>query len=366
MALFDKLKGVADKAKEAATKAVTAAADYAEQAIEKEEQRRLAAHQAAQQAEEARKAEEEARRLAAENERKQLLEEYKERIVDAFMRSNMQEYKETKDKFLEIASEEEGEELELLLGTKEYEKCDILISEIAKRTDCDQGAGDCGWLGCHFYCTCGKDVDCPRKKYITAGEQGVLISPDHLPYIKFLSSFKPDGDFKYYDEETGIHFTRAFSHFFNTFLPEHVFSTIDDNSPAFNAFVIAWGMGAENVVMDILFSIHQQTDGKIIPPVDFLMQKCKEETTDLTKPFFKNPSLYDRTREEMEYTVSVLYILSDRSLWPLADITSEDASYEKLFNEDGSIKAAGIGGPRKGYYGDVIYNLVGSWMAKDE
>ena len=78
-------------------------------------------------------------------------------------------------------------------------------------------------------------------------------------------------------------------------------------------------------------------------------------------PYFKNPSLYDRSREDLEYTAKILDIVSNEEKRNAAFPASADVSLEKLFNEDGTIKEAGIGGPRKGFYGDVIYNIVSTW-----
>jgi len=361
MAFFDKLKDVAGKAKEAAVKAAAAASEFAEQAKEKEAQRR----QAAEEAEAARKAEAEARRVAAEETRLNLINTYKERILDAYMNSDWDTYDEQMENFESIAHDDEDSDLRVALDVAQYQKCGIFIKELAEKTDCDLGQGDCGWLGLHFYCTCC-DVDCPKKKYISEFDQTKPYSPEHLPYIKFLSKFYTQGDLKFVDEETRLEFLYAFRLFFVDFLPEHTDSLIGDDSSAIVAFVLAHGFGMNNPVMDILFSIHEQTDGKIVPPIDLLIAQYDTEGADLTKPYFKNPSLYDRSREDIEYTMAILNVVSEPSVWEEATLNPEEVSFDKLFNEDGSIKEAGIGGPRKGFYGDVLYNIINSWMIKEE
>lgn len=94
---------------------------------------------------------------------------------------------------------------------------------------------------------------------------------------------------------------------------------------------------------------------------DIINSENESDYLNITLPFFKNPSLYDRSREDLEYTATMLDIVSSSKKRAAASLTSDEVSLNKLFNEDGTIKEAGIGGPRKGFYGDVIYNIVGTW-----
>lgn len=351
MAFFDKLKGVAEKAKDAAVKAVTAATEMAGQAVEKAEQDRQAAQKA------------EAERLAAKEEAEKAARlAMRDRIVNGDSNDEIMLY-------LETATDEEIAELDRLCNERKNAICAEQIQKLVQSTNCDQGKGDCFWVGDSFYCSCGDNVDCPRKTYLQRHQMGKLIAPEHMPYIKFLSSFYRDGELQVSRSDIDISVFEAFRCFVNKFLPEHEPSTWGDAAAEVVSFFLSYGMGAENIVMEILVSIHEQTGGKVVPPLDFLIgiyhdiihsdDEC--DYMNIAMPFFKNPSLYDRSREDLEYTAKMLDIASNPDKWAAASWNPDKVSLEKLFNEDGTIKEAGIGGPRKGFYGDVIYNIVNSW-----
>ena len=76
--------------------------------------------------------------------------------------------------------------------------------------------------------------------------------------------------------------------------------------------------------------------------------------------FYKNPSLYKRSDEEFDYTVKTFEIVMDPE--KLAQYYDpESININDLFNSKGNIKAAGIGGPQAGFYGDTIWNTIESW-----
>ena len=362
MALFDKLKGFAEKAKETAKDVASAAKSMADSAKWEISNSPAATAPSAEAA--APKAAEPQFRL------QELLDE----VVDAYINYSFGEFEGLRDAYLEVADDEEGLVLFERLAELETKKCEQRIAELSQNSDCELGQGRCAWLGCSFYCTCGDSVDCPRKKYLSENEKCQLISAEHLPYIKLIGDYYQDGDLKTVDGKTGLPFGTAFSYFFEKFLPEHLPSTRGDFSMAFASFLLAHGMGTENIVMEILFSIHDQTGGKVVPPVDYLIgiyydilnSDDENDYLNIALPFFKNPSLYDRSREDLEYTAAILDTVYTPSKRAAAFPASANVCPEMLFNEDGTIKEAGIGGPRNGFYGDVIYNIVQSWKSKEE
>ncbi|MBR5570685.1 MAG: hypothetical protein IKW10_07330 [Oscillospiraceae bacterium] len=357
MALFDKLKGIVKDVGKTVTAAAKCAADDLSKMGNSPEAQ--AKREEAKQAEFARMQEE------MEKEKSARLA-MRDRIVNGDPNDELMEY-------LEDATDEEISELDRLKDERRANICETEIKRLSKNTCCDLEKGDCFWVGQSFYCTCG-DTACPRKEYIRKDQLGKAIAPEHVPYIKLLSSFFRDGELVIKREDIDLTVLEAFRHFIETFLPEHRSALNWNQAIEMTVFFLTNGLGAENYVLDILFSIHQQTDGKVVPPMDFLVNAYhdiinSDDSSDymnICMPYFKNPSLYDRSREDLEYTAKILDIVSDEEKRNAAFPVSADVSLEKLFNADGTIKDAGIGGPRKGFYGDVIYNIVSAWEVKGE
>ena len=352
MAFFDKLKGIAkDVGKTVGAVAKSAANDISKMGNSPEAQ---AKREEAKQAEYARIREE------MEKEKNERLA-MRDRIVNGDPNDELMEY-------LEDATDEEISELDRLKAVRKANICETEMDKLMVSTNCDQGQGDCFWVGQSFYCTCG-DAACPKKDYIRKEQLGKPIAPEHLPYIKLLSSFFQDGELVVEREDIDLTVLDAFRYFIKKFLPEHESALGWEQGIEMTTFFLINGLGAENYILDILFSIHQQTDGKVVPPMDFLVNAYHDiinsddtgSCMNICMPYFKNPSLYDRSREDLEYTAKILDIVSDEEKRNAAFPASADVSLEKLFNGDGTIKEAGIGGPRKGFYGDVIYNIVSTW-----
>ena len=359
MALFDKLKGIADAAKDVG-KTVTAVAKSAANDLSKmgNSPEAQAKREEAKQAEYARIREE----MEAEKAARLAM---RDRIVNGDPDDEQMEY-------LENATDEEICELDRLRIERRDNICKTEMNKLMANTNCDQGCGDCFWVGPSFYCSCS-DTTCPKKEYIRKEQLGKPIAPEHLPYIKLLSTFFHEGELVVERKDIDLTVLNAFRYFIKTFLPEHQSAFGWEQGIEMTTFFLINGLGAENYVLDILFSIHQQTEGKVVPPMDFLVNAYhdiihSEDSNDCINiflPYFKNPSLYDRSREDLEYIAKILDIVSDEEKRNAAFPATADVSLEKLFNTDGTIKEAGIGGPRKGFYGDVIYNIVNTWKAEE-
>ena len=85
------------------------------------------------------------------------------------------------------------------------------------------------------------------------------------------------------------------------------------------------------------------------------------------KDFYYNPSLYQRPKEDFEYTVKVLEIISEQSYFEaICEDTGKEIPYEPekfmamMLDENGNIKPAGLGGPEKGQWGDTVWNAFSS------
>ena len=355
MAFFDKLKGAADKAKEAAIKAAAVAKEKMEQQ-----------QQAVQQAEEDRK-----------NGEKQklydyLLANYSPLDNDAW--AKMKQYEK-------IATEEEVKELNRLISMRwekeRNERTEKCLEAALSKTDCDLGKGDCCWHEDKFYCTCGSDVDCPRKKYIKASQYGNIHAPEHWPYIKVLAAttrFKYGEDSYYsyvnsYDAKWG----EFISVFFKRFLPNTIASSDSDmrNLEGYEASseydnLYNHGLGDDNPLMAILYAINEKTDGQVKMSLPKLVWLEKQYGIDMRQDFLKNPSLYNRSLRDMVYTARILDTVSNPEKLSKYFKDSGKVEVDQLYNADGTIKDAGVGGPKNGHYGDVIYNIVASWSEEEE
>lgn len=338
MAFFDKLKGAADKAKEAAVKAAAAAKEKMEQQ-----------QQAAQQAEEARIAEQ---AEAKKNKWIALIEqELSGHPTDECFR------------YWEVLSYEDRDKFTTQLRQ-------TYLHKLSESTNCDQGKGDCVWQNDKVFCSCGEDVDCPRKHYVKKSQKGILRSPEHIAYVKALSSFKRQSDsvdeskFRYFSSASVlINYRELLVDFFEAFLPRQTAGfLISKQAPD---FLFDYGIGDDNPVMHIVYDIDEKSKGKISAHLNSLIGFW-EKGIDLQQAFFNNQSLYDRDDQSFEYTVKVLDILSNPDKKSSYFKNPDKIDITQLFNADGTIKAAGVGGPKNGHYGDVIYNIVASWSEEEE
>lgn len=366
MALFDKLKGIADKAKDVA-KDVAQTAKMTADCVKRDYSKSPEAVAAREEAAAARAAEE-----AAKKDKR--IEELKEKLLEYYDSSPLL-YDSYLREFALLTSEEEAEAYEAQILDILFEKkkaaeqatlteLQAMLSSLTDTTNCDKNQGDCFWLGEKFYCTCGENVDCPKKKYVKKDQTGKLHAPEHAPYIKYLAQFERKK--RYYDENeiyylnkgTGtLEYADALTAFVTAFLPEHV-GGIDAD------FSYAHGLGDENPIMRILYYVHDQTNGEVVPSI-MRLTELYESGVDLNQSFFNNISLYKRNLNDFEYTAKVLDAASN----PMKAIEvfgcSDKVNVDDLFNADGTIKAAGYGGPKAGFYGDEIYNIVSTWTEEE-
>lgn len=366
MALFDKLKGLADKAKETA-KDVADITKGVASSVAKDLEKMGNSPEAQAAREEARKAERaryEAEMIAKEQAKKDLFNYLVDNHADY-----SDDYRTKYKSYLESATEEEALELQFAIEKREQQDGIMLVKKHIEnlQCDCDLGKGDCCWLGEHFYCTCSADTECPRKKYIKAKQCDTLFSNAHLPYAKVLGSFKleqniwGDGEWCYRNLDVDFEASDVIRAFFAEFLPEYGQDLLGDKIVL--AYFYENGLGQKNSALDILFDYKEKTGGKALPWFPTILEL---EEIDLRQEFFKNPSLYDRNRKDFMYTVRILNIVNNPDKLSAYFEDTSNISIEQLYNPDGTIKDAGIGGAKEGFYGDVIFNIVESWGGEEE
>ena len=361
MGLFDKLKNAAKDAADIAKGiASSAAKDLAMMGNSPEAQ---AAREEAKKAEAARQAAEEQKK---QEEKQALFNDLLENYDDY-----SDEHHEKWKKYLYMASDEEMEELERLIEEKRNqakENCvKAYVESLAGKTNCDIGKGDCCWHGEHFFCTCG-DADCPRKKYVKAKQMDSLFAEEHLPYVKVFASFRKEramfeeDKWIYPGPDAGFGLSDVLRTFFATFLPEYEWKLMDRDDVL--EYFYDNGLGRNNPALDILFTYKEKTGGKALPWFPTIILELEDR--DLRQDFFKNPSLYDHGYQDFIYTAGILDIVSNPEKLMNYYTDTSAISVDQLYNADGTIKEAGIGGPKAGFYGDVIYNIVESWGGEEE
>lgn len=370
MAFLDKLKGAAEKAKEAAKNAAIAAAKAVDQVAEKQRQAD----------EDQRKADATAKANEAAVIKERLLANYR------YKDWNDEDWK----KYCELVTEEEADELDAIIDAKrEADRKDELISRLnmlKENTDCDLGVGDCIWHGDKFYCTCGDNVDCPRKKHIKARQLGQIQSLDHWAHIKLASGVRiirvfDNVHYMCYTKgyQDSIRFEDLLQDFFDKFLPNCQLSDDEDVERAKYSqrmndnyekceeltYLCEHGLGKDNPVMNILYTINKKTNGQLKMSLPKLVRFARACDIDMQQEFFMNPSLYQRSYADFWFTAKILDAASDVVKAVDAFTHPDKVDVNALYNADGTIKEAGIGGPKNGFYGDVIYNIVSTWNEEE-
>ena len=362
MALFDKLKGIADKAMDVA-KDVSQTAKMAADSVKREYSQDPEAVAAREKAA--------AERAAAEAAQKaKRIEELKEKLLEYYSSSPML-YDSYLREFTLLTSEEEAEAFEAqifdILAEKKkaaeqaaLAKLQALFPSLTDTTNCDKNQGDCFWLGEKFYCTCGEDVDCPKKKYVKKHQMGKIHAPEHAPYIKYLAQFErkkgiiDETEIYYINKGAGdVKYEEALTAFFTAFLPEHI-GNIDTD------FFYVHGLGDDNPIMRILYLVHEQTNGEVKPWIPNLII-LHNDGVDLNQAFFNNVSLYNRNLRDFDYTARILDAANNTMKTVESFVHPDKVNIEELFNADDTIKDTGYGGPKAGFYGDEIYNIVSTW-----
>lgn len=212
--------------------------------------------------------------------------------------------------------------------------------------------GDCLWNVSNFYFTCPVDCECERKKYTKKDWGGEIASPKFWPYMKRLEKLEEydyDGKIEIYED------------FMKEFLPQY-----GEGMWGIADLVISFGFERKlNPLIDIMFALSKMPEkDSIIDKLEFLHRECSNET--LEHKAFVNESLYDRDMEDFEYTVKVLNVVLNQEKLEEFLIDTSVASVEQLFDADGKIKPAGMGGPQAGFYGDTIYNTVETWSGEND
>ena len=125
------------------------------------------------------------------------------------------------------------------------------------------------------------------------------------------------------------------------------------------------GFEENNNILSILWAI------KNVEGIENLSQKLEylrdhsfgvdEDKFTLSESFFHHPSLFLRSLEDFEYTTKIFNIANNEEYLGKYYYDTSKINIDQMFDSEGNIKPAGLGGPQEGFYGDTIWNTVESW-----
>lgn len=220
---------------------------------------------------------------------------------------------------------------------------------IAKALEPTCEKGDCLWNNSYFYFTCPAECECERKKFTKKNWGGKIKDERLWKYMKRLEKLEEPASKK-----------EIYEDFMAEFLPQY-----GNGMWGIAKVVFEYGFESErNPLIDILFAITEMPQiENIVSKLQFLRSECMRKT--LSHNIFKNQSLYNRSMEDFEYTVKIFNTVLDEEKLSSYFVDTSVASVEQLFDENGNVKPAGLGGPQAGFYGDTIYNTVESWAGEN-
>lgn len=280
-----------------------------------------------------------------------------------------------------LEAERKAEEERIEKARLDAEEKEKWLAEALKPT-CEKG--DCAWLCEKFYCTCGGQL-CERKKY---SNPTLIENPEMWSYIKRFEAVAKMKE----EEKNGTRNSKDIARFVdwvtqdfvNDFCPNlsdadsPIYYVIDNitsgHSFDFSCFYDAKTSNLESGISrfreleffkDINSVEHIKeniTSEKLKKTFEILHCNFAENAEELlSMDFFKNPSLYNRTEREYCYTVRLLCTVNiPKKLQEMFKDTS-CIHVEDLFDEHGNILEVGEGGPKAGFYGDCLYNIVETW-----
>lgn len=228
--------------------------------------------------------------------------------------------------------------------------------------------GDCLWNDHKFYFTCNSSTECQRKKVVSKKDWGEPFYDERFwPYMKRLELIEKAKKANIYHPDS---YRDLAEDFIDEFIP--IYSDYPDikfrieQSIQFNGgFTFAntflyLMLDLKGIDLRDHFSKHDADfSTSILKRLAFReVPGCKMH---LNYDFYRNPSLYQRSLEDFEFTVRTFEAVLDEEKLSEFFIDTSFISVDQLYDKNGNIKEAGRGGPEAGEYGDTIYNTIESW-----
>lgn len=238
------------------------------------------------------------------------------------------------------------------------------IVEISKEEKPRCSYGECCEYDGDFYYTCEKSVSCPRGlKKQNYDRLQALENKQILDFIIRYSNNKIVG----YDEyDHRIYFIGQYADIFfpnlkelKPFIEEYLYWPISGFNPDLSPFTqflfelndkkLSYPNLASN--LEHLYGIYkEQRYGE--------REKVIESLLKTPSVLLRDPSLFARDLDDFKYSYAALELFSDKE--GLSEYLKDPTkvNVDMLFNEDGTLKPAGIGGPEIGETEDGIWSLV--------
>ena len=221
--------------------------------------------------------------------------------------------------------------------------------------------GECCEYDIYLYHTCDKSVTCPKglkKQYYSR-----LRTPKDDRIFGFIKQFAKLGPKDPYEKKAILR-DRYVSTFFPNLKPLRVFimgileinETYDPEISPFIKFLFE--LNEKNVSYPNLAG-NVETLYKI-----YSEQKYKErgyvieKLFDTPSPLLRDPTLFARDNEDFRCSYGALEMFSDKAALTEYFKGPPQVNIDMLFDENGKLKPAGIGGPEIGEPEDGIWNLL--------
>lgn len=269
---------------------------------------------------------------------------------------NKERLQEARERERQLAVAKEEEERQRVAAAKKER-----IERITKPT-CEKG--DCLWNMGRFYFTCDECIECERKKTTRNSWGATPVYPGMWPYMKRYECIK-----KKYDKEKEKSYQSSYiSHEIYDEMDELIADLLADLMPKFLPYAeklrfkfLYNGITPDNPLFDLLWYLKD----KDVKMTGYIMsclieQVANDKYLHIDLDFYRNLSLYRRSEKEFAYTAKTFEVLLDKEACSQY-FSPEKVNMSELFDADGNIKEAGIGGPQAGFYGDTIWNVIESW-----
>lgn len=221
--------------------------------------------------------------------------------------------------------------------------------------------GECCEYYIYLYHTSDKSVTCPKglkKQYY-----GRLKTPSDDRIFSFIKQFAKLGPKDSYEKEAILR-DRYVSTFFPNLKPlrSFIMRILEINEkydPEISPFIkFLFELNEKNVSYPNL-AANVETLYKI-----YSEQKYKErgyvieKLFDTPSPLLRDPTLFARDNEDFRYSYGALEMFSDKAALTEYFKGPPQVNIDMLFDENGKLKPAGIGGPEIGEPEDGIWNLL--------
>lgn len=207
--------------------------------------------------------------------------------------------------------------------------------------------GDCWWFGGKFYFTCLADCACERKTYTKKDWAHDVPDTRLIPYMKRLEKANFDQKEKLYKD-----FMREFLSQYGSGQWGMAEAVLNGNTVSPMAGIAFW-LGEQPFVEDMVTKLRLLKNVFVLNPGA------------LYNPVFKSLSLYNRSEKDFEYSINIISVVLNNEKLQECYVDISNISLDQLLDESGNVLKAGIGGPKNGFYGKCIYNVVESWSGED-